>query len=66
LKKDGSWGEFVSLASVAVLLRSDWLGFGRRRVIKGTEIGAEIGFYHGCYATWKLLVEHEEYRQKIR
>ncbi|TMW66339.1 hypothetical protein Poli38472_004104 [Pythium oligandrum] len=34
-------------------------------LIKGTEIGSEVGFYRGCYATWKHMIESEELKSRI-
>ncbi|KAJ0404831.1 hypothetical protein P43SY_007913 [Pythium insidiosum] len=34
-------------------------------LLKGVEIGSEIGFYHGCFLLWDHMMKHDVHRDKI-
>lgn len=34
-------------------------------VMKGAEIGSELGFYQGCYLVWNHMLQSEELKSKL-
>lgn len=36
------------------------------RIMKGAEIGSEVGFYQGCFYVWNQMLQNEAQRQKIK
>lgn len=36
------------------------------RIMKGAEIGSEVGFYQGCFYVWSQMLQNETQRQKIK
>ena len=35
------------------------------RLMKGAEIGSELGFYQGCYLVWNHMLKHETLQCKL-